>query len=54
MDSLYKQANKRLLTTTNPYNYTNVSLKSLQIYKTDPRSGNNVNMVQWFAAFGSH
>jgi len=41
MDGSAKQANKRLLTTIIPFNYTNVSLKCLQMYKTDQRSGKN-------------
>ncbi len=39
MESLYVEVSKRLLTTSNPFNYTNVSLKCLQIDETDPRLG---------------
>ncbi len=46
MESLYIEASKRLLTTSHPFNYTNVSLKCLQIDETDPRSGKNHR--RWF------
>jgi len=39
IDGSAKHANKRLLTTSSPFNYTHVSLKQLQMYKTDQRSG---------------
>lgn len=44
MDGSAKHANKRLLTAIIHFNYTNVSLKWQQIYKTDPRPGKNYRL----------
>lgn len=48
MESLVNQKNKRLLTTTLPFHYTNVSLTVHEIYKIDPRSGKKKTYRHWF------